>query len=168
MTDTLTDEQNLARLHDILRERNTAQQQATELRTQLEEAHTQLTELRTAPIRADDPRLENIWAEAAIEARRRDYCSEYDAIAETVGAPTRDELAERGLLNIRYRVTTRIAYELDLTIEATGSLDAMRKIDDLSNAAILELIADEHGASLDGLDSYLDGWDAREAEEAED
>jgi hypothetical protein len=117
-------------------------EKAAETVTQLRETVTQLQDAAELPITDPaDRRLWGIFGKAAKEANRRGYCGHYDQISEAVGIPTRDELQEAGYLEPgRYDVTTKVTFEVTITVEAEDEYDAVSTVDAMSDAHLWELI----------------------------
>lgn len=148
----LVDPAKAAKLRAIIQARVDAEREAGRLRAENEQ-------LRTAPVPVDDPRMRHVWVAAALVAEQEEYCGQYDAIVETVGGPSRQELRDAGDLDRSFRVRTHITIEVWLEINAYSEDDAIRRVDSLYPADVREHL---EGHSLDDAD--LESWDAREAE----
>ena len=57
-----------------------------------------------------------VLIKAANEATRRDLCSVYDDVATSIGAPTRAELAEAGLVKSRWLVEATREVQVTFTV----------------------------------------------------
>lgn len=97
-----------------------------------------------------DVRLVPMWVAAAREADEREYCHVYDNIAETVGAPSRDDLREAGYLDSDFDVEATRTVTLTVTLSATTTYTAARPGDVRRN-----ITADDFGE--------VDQYDLREA-----
>ncbi|WP_100812134.1 hypothetical protein AB2L57_01720 [Microbacterium sp. HA-8] len=148
----LVDPAKAAKLRAIIQARADTEREAARLRAENEQ-------LRTAPVPADDPRMRHIWVAAALVAEQEEYCGQYDAIIDTVGGPSRQDLRDAGDLDRSFRVRTHITLEVWLEINAYSEDDAIRRVDSLYLADVREHL-ESH--SLDDAD--LESWDAREAE----
>jgi hypothetical protein len=69
------------------------------LKAQLNGAAETLAQQADAPIDLNDKRLWPSFAKVAEAAEEEGYCNEYDRMSQRGGFPTRDELADAGLLN---------------------------------------------------------------------
>lgn len=151
----LTDTTKIAKLRALIKTAKDAQREAEQLRVQYEL-------LRIAPVTADDPRMLQVWIDAARAADDANRCHEYDDLVERIGGPTRDTLREQGYLDRSYRVRTHVTFEFFLTVEAASDDAAVDYIDNLQGSDIRHLLHDQMGGIVETLD--LETWDARDAD----
>lgn len=127
-----------AKLRQIVTDRQTALARVTELELERDLLRQNLQHAQAGDISADDSRLTSIWVKAAEEADRQGYCSVYDGIASTVGAPTRDELKEQGYLIKSGVAQVRISsFWVSIPVD-----DVSNWRDDIDNSTINNAITD--------------------------
>jgi hypothetical protein len=102
------------------------------------------------PILGTDVAHLNVWVAAAQAAIEADFCSEYDRMARIIGAPTRDDLRDAGLLDTEFTVTGTRTVTITVEIPFSTTYTAARPGDVRREFSVEEL-------------GDVDGYDLREA-----
>lgn len=126
-------DQKLAKLRELAKERQNLRRRVVELET---ERHAEITD-------GKDPRITGLLVLAAEEANNRGYCEVYDAIANTAGFPTRQELQELGHLTHTYSVETLVTFGnqwVTVEVEAANPQEAMEVVRNWNTSDLSEYL----------------------------
>lgn len=89
------------------------------------------------PIDASDVAYLPLWVAAAVKAEEDGYPSHYDRIAEAVGGPTRDDLAEAGLMPTAFTVAMTRRVPVLVWVNQTVTVDVKANDVEAANAKAL-------------------------------